>query len=126
MATGIPEIDEQHRRLVVELNDLIEAMRAGVGKEQLSKTLDFLGEYVQNHFAQEEDCFEKYQCPFALQNKAAHEDFLETFLQFKEDFDREGPTLPLIIRVETEIAGWYTTHVKGVDCKLKERRKETA
>jgi hemerythrin len=126
MITGIPEIDEQHRRLVVELNELMDAMRAGAAKQQLSKTLDFLGEYVQEHFAHEEMCFEKYKCPFAHQNKQAHEDFLKTFLKFKEDFDREGPTLPLIIRVENEIAGWYTTHVKGVDCKLKERRRETA
>jgi hemerythrin len=125
-STGIAEIDNQHKRLVIELNALMDAMRKGAGKEQLSKTLEFLGEYVQKHFQDEEKCFDKFKCPFAGENKRAHQEFLATFTKLKADFDEQGPTLPLIIRVENEIGGWYLRHVKGVDCKLKTHLSKSA
>ena len=41
-----------------------------------------------------------------------------TFTSFKEEFDRDGATAHLLVRVESDLMRWLTSHIKRVDTQL--------
>ena len=64
-ATGVDEIDDQHKEIFNQLNRLHDAITSGLGKEVIEDILAFSQDYAAKHFAFEEACMEKYQCPVA-------------------------------------------------------------
>ncbi len=118
MTTGVDSLDDQHRQLISWLNDLLAAMSMGRGRAELAGLLDQLGSYTVTHFGKEEVCMAKNNCPVASQNVAAHKDFIVTFTSFREEFDRDGATAHLVVRIETELMRWLTSHIKRTDAQL--------
>ena len=119
MSTGVEALDSQHKQLISWLNDLLEAMSEGRARREIDSLLTQLGGYAALHFTNEEDCFERYKCPFAAQNAAAHKDFIATFQAFRDEFDRDGPTAHLVIRVQSELMRWLSLHIKRTDTNLR-------
>jgi hemerythrin len=66
----------------------------------------------------EEECMAKYRCPVAAQNIAAHRDFVTTFTSFRSEFDRDGATAHLVVRIEIELMRWLASHIKRTDTQL--------
>jgi hemerythrin len=48
LSVGINEIDEQHKKLVSQINALHDGMRSGQGKDTLEKTLGELADYTRS------------------------------------------------------------------------------
>lgn len=118
MTTGVDSLDNQHKQLIAWLNDLLSAMSVGRGRAEVDGLLNKLGGYAVMHFTHEEDCMTQYKCPVAAQNAAAHKDFVATFAAVREEFDRDGATSHLVLRLETELMRWLTTHIKRTDAQL--------
>jgi hemerythrin len=118
MTTGVASLDDQHRQLISWLNDLLSAMSLGRGRTEIAGLLDQLGSYAVTHFGKEEECMAKWRCPVAAQNVAAHKEFVVTFTSFREEFDRDGATAHLVVRVETELMRWLSGHIKRTDTQL--------
>ena len=118
MTTGIEALDNQHKQLITWLNDLLEAMSMGRGRAEVDGLLDKLGGYAVMHFGHEEDCMTKYNCPVAAKNVDAHQEFVATFTNLREDFDKNGASAHLVVRVESELMRWLTGHIKGTDTQL--------
>ena len=119
MGTGVDSVDSQHRQLFDIINRLTADMAAGKGKDEVGRVLDELAKYAVSHFAHEEGCMVRFNCPVASQNKAAHAAFIQTFMNLKAEFDRTGPTATLAMRVQQEISKWITQHSVAVDVKMK-------
>ena len=79
MTTGLNNIDNQHRELFRQVDLLITAMSQGKGRQEVGRILDFLGQYVHDHFADEEREMDRYECPAAAANRTAHAQFITTF-----------------------------------------------
>ena len=60
----------------------------------------------------------RYKCPAAEQNILAHKDFVVTLAALTDEFDRDGATAHLVVRVEVEMLRWLTTHIKRTDTQL--------
>jgi hemerythrin-like metal-binding protein len=118
MTTGVEALDNQHKQLINWLNDLLSAMSLGRGRAEVASLLDKLGGYALMHFGNEEDCMTKYNCPVAAKNAAAHKDFVATFTAFRDEFEKTGATAHLVLRVESELMRWLTSHIKATDTQL--------
>jgi hemerythrin len=118
MSTGVAEIDEQHKELINMLNSMSEAMRSGKGKEEIGNILAFTGEYAQKHFECEERYFVQYNCPAAPQNKAGHEQFIARFTELMQNFQEQGSSFALAMKIYNELSTWLVKHILGVDTKL--------
>lgn len=118
MSTGVEAIDNQHRQLINWLNDLLAAMSLGRGRAEIQPILAKLGGYAVTHFGFEEDCMTKYHCPVAAQNEAAHREFIATFNSLSDEFDRDGASAHLVVRMESELMRWLVTHIKRTDTQL--------
>lgn len=119
MATGVEEIDAQHRELFPHINELFRLMSQGDGQKGLGEFMDFLGQYAAWHFRHEEGCMEEYRCPAAAANKHAHADFIRLFKGYRARLDTEGPTTRLVIEVQQQVTDWVRNHVVRTDTQLR-------
>jgi hemerythrin len=118
LETGEPSIDEQHKQLFVAINNLLDLCRAGKGKEELSKSLDFLTNYTIKHFFDEEQIQRKYEYPDYVNHKMYHDNFKITVRDLSHQLILKGPSDQLIDDVKSKIGNWLITHIKIQDLKL--------
>lgn len=60
---GLPELDEQHKRLFAISDDLLNAIGNGHGEDALRETFDRLKEYTEEHFKAEEAYMNEIKYP---------------------------------------------------------------
>ena len=72
METGNDLIDSEHRTLFDAINDLMDACSSGQGRSKIGETADFLADYVDKHFADEEDLQRKNHYPHYQQHHNFH------------------------------------------------------
>ena len=119
MSSGIPKVNEQHQELINQMNILVKAMSQGHGQDKIEPILDFLTEYALNHFGYEEESITKYHCPAAAKNKQAHQQFVEIFLDFREQIRRNGPSPIYALKVRQVLSNWLVNYISRVDGRLK-------
>lgn len=115
LATGVVEIDNQHKAIIEKMNELFKAGQSGKGGDELLPTLKFLKKYVGEHFADEEKLQIESGYPKFQQHKQAHEVFIKEVDRLLEKFDDEGATLVMIMDVNKTIADLFVKHINSVD-----------
>ncbi len=126
METGEPEVDRQHQELIEMVNSLETAVKEGRGKEEVAKTLDFLGDYVQKHFSMEEGIMAKRRCPAAQENIDAHRKLVEAYVQWRQKYEAQGAALSMVMELRDILAKWLKGHICKVDRCLKLQLLENA
>lgn len=119
MATGSASIDAQHRQLIEIVNRLMAAMARGTAKDEIGPVLLDLERYAATHFDHEEGCMWRYACPVAKRNVEAHAEFERTFERMSADFDRDGPSPTMALRMQRELSDWIRDHIVGIDVQLR-------
>lgn len=120
MATGVEEIDAQHRELIDHLNEFFRLMQQGKAGDGLGEFMDFLAQYAAWHFRHEEGCMEEHRCPAAAANKQAHANFIQIFKGYRKKLESEGPTTGLVIEVQRKISDWVRNHIIRTDTQLRQ------
>lgn len=118
LETGNATIDGQHQELIMRINDLLEACTMGRGRNEISSTMEFLEEYTEKHFRDEEELQRKYGYPDRVNHKRYHDGFKRTVRSLKERLDKEGPSIQLVGSINTNIGGWLINHIKKEDVKV--------
>lgn len=112
---GVEHIDNQHKELFEKVSFLLEVCYQGKGKDEISKIIKYLEDYVAVHFEQEELLLKKYEYPQFDSHKAEHENFIKDFLEVKKKLLFEGPTATIIINLNHVLIHWLKNHVKKSD-----------
>lgn len=115
LSVGYETIDDQHKQLFKAANALAEAMWDGKGKEEVKKTIDFLGEYAIFHFKDEEDVMLKHAYPGYPAQKQAHEKFLKDITDLQTKFEAAEVSSALAIEVLTNACDWFRGHIRQMD-----------
>ena len=115
LATGLSEVDRQHKVLVEMICNLHEAMRSGKGKAQLEAIISELSNYAVDHFGYEEKLMEQYKYPGYLNHRKEHIAFVDKVIAFGNDF-RENRAA-LTTEVMNFLKNWLVGHIKGTDQK---------
>jgi hemerythrin len=118
LETGYPGIDEQHKQLVMALNDLLSACGHGGHRAELKKTLDFLVAYTIKHFTDEEAFQLQHNYPDYERHKLLHDNFKVVASELAERLMQEGATIALIAEVHSTIGDWLVNHIKGEDLRI--------
>lgn len=85
----VPEMDEQHKRLIKILNDLHDAMTKGRSRQQLGITLSNLVRYTNSHFVAEEKFMEGMNFGQFRLHVAKHRKLTEQVMDYKRRFDAD-------------------------------------
>lgn len=118
LLTGNKSIDAQHQQLFDALNRLMDACAQGKGRAQIDETLKFLVDYVDRHFADEEKLQIAAKYPDYNQHHLYHETYKKTVREIAAEVSREGPTVTMVGKLNSAIAGWLINHIKREDVKM--------
>lgn len=118
LATNVPHIDQQHRELIQRINGLLEAMKAGKGKDDIGGLLKYVKDYTAKHFRDEEAEMARRNSPVAEMNKKAHQQFINAIDQLTARFNSEGPTPTLVLEMQRRLLDWLVSHIRAIDTKL--------
>lgn len=117
LETGNIIIDKEHRELLNAVNDLLEACGEGKGRDHMKKTINFLNNYVDRHFANEEKLQQKSEYPAMAGHKAFHEKYKQTLRDITSEISTEKPTVAELSKLNVHI-GLLITHIRTEDKKL--------
>lgn len=118
MTTGVKEVDDAHKILIVWINKLNTEMKSGNGRKEIFHVLDFVEKYATVHFAHEEHCMLHHQCLSAEANKKAHEEFLAYFTAMRKKMESDGPSIKSVIEISDALGDWLKNHIMKIDTKL--------
>ena len=118
LATGVDEIDNQHKELFQRINNLLDACNHGKGKAEVKKVIWFLEDYVITHFSEEEKYMGKHDYPDYISHKKQHLEFIENFNSLKKQFEAEGPGIHIVVITNNLIVDWLKKHIRVLDKAL--------
>lgn len=110
---GVPQIDEQHKKLIEIINELYDAQKKGQGQLVIGSILDRLVDYTIMHFSDEEGLFLNSAYPNADNHKKEHLSFTEKIMEFKND-QRSGNII-LSLKTIDYLKDWTINHILGTD-----------
>ena len=119
-ATGVPDLDEQHKKIFSFLNDFEDMIKAHKTAASIKKAIDFMEHYAKIHFNFEEINMAKYHCLEQTRNKKDHQLFLASVDKYRARFAKEGYSEGLLMELHHWIEKWITEHICTVDVHLKE------
>jgi hemerythrin len=119
-ATGNATIDAQHKQLIKDVNDLVEACSSGQGRAKLHSTMKILQDYTVKHFKFEEEFQQKNNYPNYEVHKKLHEGFKATVAELAKALDEDGASISLLGKVNSSIGSWLIAHIRFEDKKMVE------
>ena len=115
IATGVAEIDDQHKELFARFNALLEACRLQKGKEEIGRFLAFLEEYVIEHFAAEEKKMKESSYLSRTAHKAEHLEFMVRMSAIKKEAREFGSGINVIMMAIRASGDWLVNHIRKTD-----------
>lgn len=121
--TGSPELDQQHRLLIDNINQLEPLLRI---TNPSSRDIDFafglveyLEAYANLHFQCEEACMEQVRCAVRKENCEGHRKFQNFISEYKSKCEKQGYSLELLRNLHRELETWICQHIGKIDVQLK-------
>ena len=110
---GFKIIDDQHKKLIIIINDLYEAQSHGQLQDAISKALDKLADYTVYHFSEEKKLFDIYEYPKTAEHLAEHDYFVKKVNGFQRELNRGNIVLSL--KTMDFLKDWTIEHILGSD-----------
>lgn len=121
LVTGNEMIDSQHKELIGKINGLLESCELGKDKIAAVKTLEYLADYTEFHFGEEEKLQEEIEYPGIKEHKAEHAKLFRVVEELHEMLEeQEGPTDAFVVQVNENVIQWLYKHIKGFDRSVAE------
>lgn len=126
-ATGHALVDKDHKEIFNLVADVLESSMKG-SKEKNETAINFLAQYVVEHFGREEELMKESDYPNTDAHTKEHREFMEVAVKLKEDFDDGGyafgelemhpDTMHLSKVINDIVVGWLLIHVMGSDKEM--------
>ncbi len=114
--TGNELIDSEHKELISRVNKLVESCEQGTEKMTAIKTLDFLMDYTEYHFTDEEKLQKEVGYDQLDAHHAKHEEFKQSVSELREMLEEEeGPSEAFVSAVNKNITDWLVNHIQKWD-----------
>jgi len=120
LSVGVKHIDDQHKIWFEKANELFEAGKEQRAKENINKLIDFLDEYTKQHFRDEEAYMEEIRYPEIDAQKKAHASFVNELAKLKDDYNKGGGNILVILNANKIVINWLTNHIRIMDKKIGE------
>lgn len=109
--TGIPVIDNQHKRIVSYINQL-DDVRVTKDLEQISIVLNELVDYTLSHFTFEESLMEEASYPFIKGHKRVHQLFVKRIGDYVQRFKMGEDITDELLNT---LKAWLINHIRSDD-----------
>ncbi len=117
LESGNAIIDREHRELFAAVNRLMDACGMGKGRSALEPAVKFLLDYVNKHFAHEEELQKKYGYPGYAPHHTFHENYKRKLQEVAGAIPAAGPSVADLAAINGQI-GVLISHIRMEDKKL--------
>ena len=117
LMTGNALIDSEHKQLFDTINGLMDACAQGKGRDKIMSTAQFLEQYVDKHFGDEEDLQTKNHYPGYAAHKQFHDGYKDQLRLVIQDLSAQGATVKALGDLN-RIVGVLISHIRMEDKKL--------
>ncbi len=117
LETGNPIIDREHQELFKAVNKLMDACAAGKGRAAIEPAAKFLLDYVNKHFAHEEELQLKSKYPDIAAHKKFHAEYTKKLKEIAAAIKPEGPSVTDLGNINRHIA-LLVSHIRTFDKQL--------
>lgn len=119
---GVELIDDQHQELFQRVSTFLKSVQAeGNWDEKLpyvKETMEFMQNYVVEHFADEEEYQLEINYPEYEEHKAIHDRFKAMVNSYADRFIAEGYAQEVVQEFGGKLMTWLIMHVAATDQKL--------
>ena len=121
LVTGNEMIDSQHKELIDKINKLLDSCETSKEKPVAIKTLDYLADYTEFHFGEEEKLQESISYPGSEEHKKEHDKLRAVVKDLYNMLEEEeGPSDAFVEQVNKNVIEWLYRHIKGFDRSVAE------
>ena len=121
LITGNKTIDSQHQELIDRIRQFVTGCESGDSKIKAIKMLDYLDEYTNFHFQEEEELQKEVSYPEISGHHAKHEEFKKSIQELYDYLnENEGPDDQFIEQVKRNVVDWLFQHIKTFDRSVAE------
>ena len=121
LVTGNEMIDSQHKELIDKINKLLDSCETSKDKVVSVKTLDYLADYTEFHFGEEEKLQEEITYPVVEKHKEEHEKLRQVVRDLYNMLEEEeGPSAAFVEAVNKNVVEWLYNHIKTFDRSVAE------
>jgi len=117
LETGHALIDREHRELFKAVNAMMDACARGQGRASIEPTVQFLLNYVNQHFSHEEDLQMKNKYPNTAAHKKFHAEYTRKLKGLVAAIPATGPSVADLAAINQHIA-LLVSHIRTEDKKL--------
>ena len=117
LETGNAIIDSEHKQLLSVVNKLMDECGKGHGRAALEPTLKFLLDYVDKHFAHEDQLQRQNGYPNKDNHYKFHESYKAKLREIASKIPAEGPSVGDMAAINMQI-GVLVSHIRTEDKKL--------
>lgn len=110
-------IDNEHRELFAAVNKLMDACSKGQGRTSIEPTMKFLLNYVDKHFAHEEELQRKSSYPGLAAHKQFHITYTRKLRELAAAIPAAGPSIADLSSLNQHIS-LLVTHIRSEDKRL--------
>ncbi len=116
LSVDVPEIDEDHRRLVDLFNLLNHAVAEGDAQDYIEAVMEELISCTAWHFKHEERLMLKYGYEGLLEHKSEHDELIASATALQQKLLHESK--PVLSDDIEFLEHWLTGHILGLDMDL--------
>ncbi len=121
---GVPELDEQHVLLSRMIGELKRKYVHGATRQQCSRNLWRIVEYMQKHFRNEERSMLRFEYPGFDEHQAAHAALVAFAVAAAREFD--AGALDVDETLVTRFQEWESTHIDSLDREFRDYARSIA
>lgn len=119
---GVPLIDAQHKELFQRVDDFMQVLRSSASWEDkvqgVNETLEFMKNYVVEHFRDEEAYQASIGYPNYEDHKKIHSDMVNYVVQVSQEYEKSGFDEQLIQQFAGKLLAWLINHVASEDQRI--------
>lgn len=121
-ATGVKEMDEEHRVIIDLINTLYEMIRDKKRYEELRTVYERMYSYSRDHFSHEEQMLEEADFSGLAEQKEQHAQFIARLDELKDELLSANESVTL--EVYTFLREWWLQHIVETDGQYSEHMQK--
>ncbi|MFH1061515.1 MAG: bacteriohemerythrin [Candidatus Omnitrophota bacterium] len=114
----VREIDQQHKKLIVMINDIHLNLFKYARLDLQSKVVNAMIEYAADHFQTEEKYMAEFNYPLSIEHMAEHDKFRKKTKELKLKMQKQGYVMSMELLSYLKI--WWKKHILITDMKYSE------
>ena len=122
-SVGIESIDNDHKKLILLINNLQTSIDYKTDNEFEKQTLDEVVDYTKYHFTREEDLMEKNGYSDFVAHKAQHQKMIDKVTELVQAYKKDeskGIKAGAIESLLMYLKSWLINHINGTDQEYSE------